>query len=171
MPFTDHRAMCLGAIFDHPDIVGAGKSQDAVHVAGPACQMHGQDADRARGDERGNRLRRDVLAVRINVGEHRNAAGQEHTAGRCNEAAWGHDDFVARLNVENSQRGVQCYRTIGHCDCVSSAGVVAILRFEGKDVRAGPGIHLAGPQDAGNGIDLFVSVDWPTAHILSPQTT
>src|SRR5690606_17123264 len=84
---TAHRApligsaMRLGAILDHEQPVRRGELHDLSHFAGPASQV---DTDHALGPWRQdpcNALRRDVLAVRIDVRKYR-PASRQHDAGR-----------------------------------------------------------------------------------------
>ncbi|MNC58294.1 hypothetical protein D3C75_1080150 [compost metagenome] len=55
------RAMRLGAIFDHLEVVLLGQGHDRIHVTRPTCQMDTDNRSGARCQYRGNGLRGDIL--------------------------------------------------------------------------------------------------------------
>ena len=70
--------------------------------------MDAADSFRLRGNRGLNQLFVDVQRVLTDVDENRHAAAQHKGVSRRDERVGWHDDFIARLNVTEKRRHLQC---------------------------------------------------------------
>ena len=110
-----------------------------------------------------HRLGRQVLAVRIDIGEDRRRPDEGDGARGCDEASRRHHHLVAFADAKGEEGELKRDRAIGERDRMLSAGGGREFLFEGSADLAGPVIHLAGTQHLADGIDLlFVENRPPT---------
>src|SRR5205823_4625809 len=100
-------AMRLGAIFDNPQAMFAGKFLERVDVRGATIQMYRQNADGAFGDALARIFRIDGVGV-VDVAENRLGAGVDHRldAGKRRERR--HENLIAGLQALGEMQ--QMYR-------------------------------------------------------------
>jgi len=73
-------AVGLGAVLDDRKASVFGEGEDAVHLAGPASEVHEDDRLGPTGEHRRDCLRSQVLAIAVDVGEDGRGASKEHAA-------------------------------------------------------------------------------------------
>ena len=93
----------LRAVLDDADAALFERRDDLLHFHHLAEQMHGHEGLRLRPDLFEDFFRRDVVAVRIDVGEHGRGAGAGDRADGGEERERRGDDLVAGLQVQCHQ--------------------------------------------------------------------
>jgi hypothetical protein len=101
------RADRLRRVFNQLDAARLRDRHQLEHVGHLAVQVHGHDRAGARRDRALHRGGIDVERVRLNVHEHRCAAGIVDRAGRREERERRGNDFVARRQVQRLERQEQ----------------------------------------------------------------
>ena len=151
----DPGTMGLGAVFDHGNAVASGQIADGRHVCGPATQMHNRDGLGAGGDQGSNGGCGDGAGIWIHIGKHGLGAQQHSAGGGGDEGARRGDEFIAFAQAEGQVGGREGQGAISHGDGIAAAAPAGVLLLEGLGVLAGPGVHLAGGEHAGGGINLI----------------
>ena len=103
---------------DDPDPIGFAEHDQFVHRAGIASKMHCNDRACPRRHHRGHGFGIQILRIRIDIGEDRCCTAGDDAARRCDEAARGHDHFIAGPDAERAQRKFERERAIGERNCV-----------------------------------------------------
>jgi hypothetical protein len=140
--------MRLGAVLDDRDAALPRQLHDRIHVARPARQMHGDDGAGARREHGPDRVRRQVLAVRIDIGHHRYGATGHRATRRGDEGARRHDHLIASPDFECVEGQLQRQCAVGQGNGVAHAAEGGKLLLEGLAFASGPVIHLARSKDA-----------------------
>ena len=147
--------MRLGAILDDLQPVLARQFEDGIHVARPARKVNGNDGLRPRCENFADRLRGDVLAVGIHIGDHRSRADRDGATCRSDKGATGGDDLVARSDAQSPQRRFQRHRPVRQGNGVTAAAEVGELAFELAAFLPGPVVDLAAAQHGRGRLDLI----------------
>ena len=108
-----------------------------------------------------HRFRRDVLAIRVNVGEDRTSAAHDDGAGGRDEAAGRDHHLVAGSDAEDIQSEIERDRAVRQSDPETGPAGACELLLERAALRAGPIVDLTGAQDRGRGRDLLLVEMWP----------
>src|SRR5690348_13282181 len=119
------------------------KIQNRVHVTRPPCEMDCDNGTSTRAENAPDGIRRDILRVPVDVGNHRLCSAHDCATSRCNECAAGNDYFVAQPNAERLQREFQCNGSIGECDSMFTACKGGELRFKFSAFISSPIINFA----------------------------
>jgi hypothetical protein len=97
----------LASILDDPQPARAGQGLEALHVRGPAEDVHRQKARRVLPHSGLGCRRRDVQRRRVDVDEHRFGVLIEQAVGRRHEAERGRDHLVAGPDPRGTDRQVK----------------------------------------------------------------
>jgi len=97
----------LRGVLDHGEAVALRDRHDRVHLAAHARVVDDADRLRARSDRGFDQRFVDVERVPADVDEHRHRAAQDERVGGRHEGERRHDDFVARLQVEQERAHFQ----------------------------------------------------------------
>ena len=124
----------MGAVFEHGEPVLLCERTDRVQVGDRHRQVHRHDRLGALGDQCRRGLDVDAPGVRIDVGKHRHAAGEESRRGGRLERVGRHDDLGARLHAHRLKRDLERDRAVGHAQGVLA--VVALGEGGGEGCRA-----------------------------------
>jgi len=116
------RAVCLGGILDHFQIVPASDLENGIHVAGLAVEMHGNDGARVRGNSGFDLFRIDDERVFLDIEEDGLGAGRGNRFRGRNERMGGRDHFVPDADAERLQCQAQ------RVSSVPAAGAVQVRR-------------------------------------------
>ena len=150
----DPGTMGLGAVFDHGDAVGTGQIGYGGHVCGPATQVHHGDGLSAGGNQRSNGSGGDRTGIGIHIGKHGLGAQQHSAGGGGDESAWRSDQFIAGPKANGQVGSREGEGSIGRSDGELGAAPLGELLLKGRGFLTGPGVHLAGGEDAGSSVDL-----------------
>ena len=157
---TEHLAFvsttdALAGIFADQEFVFASHAHDAAHVAGLAPHVNGHGCLGPRPD---GVLHRDGIHTGriIHVYDHRNGAHGQNGDGRGHVGKRGHEDFVARADVQSGQRcGERVRSTRGHAHifrvCVFSPSFFKTVAFTSFMVAE----HLAALDNVSDRICFF----------------
>ena len=130
------RADGLGRVLDQREPVPLGQGQHRFHRRHLAEQVDHHDAPGARGDGRLDGVGRDVERGRVDVHEHRRAAGVVDGAGGGEEGERGRDHLVAGLQVQGAERQEQRVGAAGATDGMPGAREPGDLGLELRDFGA-----------------------------------
>ena len=98
----------LGGILDHDEAMTLGDGHYGVHFAGNARVVNDHDRTRALRDRRLDQRFVDVERVGPDVDEHRHAAAEHKGVGRRDEGVGRHHHFIARSDVGQDGRHLEC---------------------------------------------------------------
>ena len=101
------RAVRLGAVLDHHQVVALGDLVEPVHVHGVAEQVHGDDRPRPLGDQALDQVEVEVPGLVLGVHRHRHAAVVEGGERGGDVRARAHEDLAAGREPERRDREVQ----------------------------------------------------------------
>ena len=90
----------LGGVFNHVQMVPPGNLHNRIHLARHARIMNYADGAGAVRDSRFNQRLVNILRIRPDVHEHRNAAAQHKRVRRGDERIGRHDNLVAGAAVD-----------------------------------------------------------------------
>ena len=113
----------MGGVLDDREAVASRDLLDAVHAAGPAGEVDGNDRRGARADRRFDRGRVDIAGVWLDVDEHRSGARVHDGVRRRAVRRWRGDDLVAGPHADGQQGGVQARGARGDRDRMLGADV------------------------------------------------
>src|SRR5262249_9732761 len=108
-----------------------------------------------------NRVGGEVLAHRIDIGDHRLCSPHHRAARRSDERAAGHDDFVPSAYAENMKGELERDGSVCERDGGSAGDVCRVFAVEQPRFLSGPVVHLAGYEDANRCLDLVLRVVGP----------
>jgi len=132
----------LGAVLDYAKPSLPGHLHDGIHLARPSGQMDGDDRPGSRREDRSDRLGGEVLAYRINVGEHGDRAAHQAATCRGNEAPAGNDHLVTGSDSEGAKGQLQGHGPVGHGHRVPAPDPLGKLFFEESPLPASPIVDL-----------------------------
>ncbi len=116
--------------------------------------MHHQNRLCAGGDGPLHSLWVEVQRHRVNLSKDRRGARQQHGIGHRDECERGHNDLIARSDIEREQGKVQARRSGTDRDGMIHAVIGGESFFECAEFRTETEVWRA--QDAGDGLDLLV---------------
>ena len=94
----------LRGVFDHQQVMLVGQAHDRIHIAGDAGVMHGHNGFGFIGDRRSHQRCIHIHGFRVDIDEFDFRAAQHEGIGGTDEGVAWHDNFVARLDIDQ-QRG------------------------------------------------------------------
>ena len=134
------RAMCMRAIFDHHQIVLFSNRHDRIHISHLRRQVDYDNRFGRRGDRRFDRLGVDATGLRINIDNHRDAAGGDRCGGGGGKGIGGHDHLVAPADIGSAQGDLHRHRAIHHRHGITTTLQCFKLFGEFLGIRAGIGM-------------------------------
>ena len=115
-------AEALGGILDHDDVVPGGDGVNRGVIGHLAEQADGDDRAGAWGDGGLDEGDIEIVALRLDVNEHRGGAHKaDHFAG-ADPSKWHSDDFVAGPYAEGAERDFEAVSAAGDGDGVLDSG-------------------------------------------------
>ena len=93
----------LGVVFHNPEFVLLSDGADGLHISTMAVEVHGDDADGARGDGGFDLRGVDVVGDRVGIDEDGLAPSNPDGLSGGEEGVGGGDDFVARLDAQREK--------------------------------------------------------------------
>ena len=130
------RADRLRAVLDHVQVVPLGDRHNRIHVGHLSVQVHGHDHLGFRCDRGLDQAWLDVVAVWIDVHEHRHCAHPVDAAARGEEGVRRGDDFIAALDAEGHKRYQKRVGARGDADAELTLRVRGDFFFQTFDLRA-----------------------------------
>jgi len=136
------RAVGLGAVLNHEEIVLLRDLEDRAHVRHDPIEVYWQDRARSLADRRLDGCRVQRVALLLHIREDGNRARLADREGGSNERVGRHDHFIARADPEPGQCRVQRARAVTRRDAVARATPLGELLLELHANRSGPVVHL-----------------------------
>jgi len=99
---VDTRAVSLGTVLDYPKAVLPGEAHYGRHVARPSGEMDANDCARSGSQGSLDGTGTDVLAVTLDIGEHRRSSHRNDAGRRGQKRSGGDDDFIAYADAERA---------------------------------------------------------------------
>jgi Coenzyme PQQ synthesis protein D (PqqD) len=152
----------LRAIFDDLDAASARDIHDFRHVGRPAGKVNRDDRSCPLGEDGRDRLRSDVAALGIDIGENGSRSDEHCARCRGDERARRDDHLIARTDAEGAQCELEGYRPVRERDRAAPAESLGTGLLEREHVWPGPLIDAAGAQHRGDGSDFVIAVEGPT---------
>ncbi len=124
------RALRLGRVLHHFQLMPAGDFQDWIHVRRLAVKMHRQNGPGARSNGRLDEVGIQIVSLLAHVHRHRRGPGEGDTEPGGDESMRRHDDLVARPDVATAQNQVDCIQPVSDAEAVFDAAVLGKLGFK-----------------------------------------